>query len=923
MNSSIEAINIGGGQFLHFAGAMLWQSSLLIALVFILDWSLARKLRASVRYALWLAVLVKLLLPPTLALPTSPAWWLHPVKHAAATPPIHHDPVTYDETPVTFAPSTIPIPQPPPVQLTDAGWLLLGTGTVSLALLFWLAIRWWQVSRLVRHGLDQEQLSARLNEAQQQAGFRSCVRLKIVDDRMSPALCGLFRPVILLPHTLTDRLSPSQLRVVLLHELFHLRRRDMWVNFAQTLLQIFYWWHPLLWLANARVRQVREQAVDDAVMLALNDTADDYAPTLLEVARMTFRRPTIHLGLVGIMESRSALRHRIERLVNFSAPRKAGLTFASLGAIFLFSAVALPMGEAPDRDGQSSVNGLSDQPLIASTFAINNPADEPKVEQQLSQSGQLPAHFFYDKNGLFFVRGTINQLNMVERIVAGLNGFPTNHLKSFGSATSLNGSNTGLATNLQTRVFRVSRPEDFSNLLEILKRVAPNRDWSNPSAYSDTDAFLALVNGMGLKLDSSGKALFFNDRSGLLYVKATSSELDVVEKIIQTLINPPIHSPGTKPREIASETYGLKGSSEPKTPATAVKNNATNIYSAVYKVDPAFISEILNQPVVETNANRERSGNSNNMVTEALFAFFKFQGVDLKAPEKQMTYDASGNLLFVDATTSDLRTMDDAGLIRMQLHIKARFYEVPQNFFSSTAAASLPDAATNGVAVLTAAEARSLQHQLNAYNHFKGVEILAEPEVTTTTGRQTSMRSTRVIDVITNSIWEQNPTNHEIISISAETGKIETGPVFDVLPYLLSDGHTLNLFATASKVEFVGYADSTNLANDLFTNSAGETGPLPLILPAVELSRESANRNLYDGQSLVFFPKSEVILFSKPNHERDERVAEHIRKWEQSKGNPILMVVVTANIIDPVGNLFYRDGEFAVSQDQIPKQPPN
>jgi lysylphosphatidylglycerol synthetase-like protein (DUF2156 family) len=76
MNALIESLNHWGGQFVNFAWPMLWQSSLLIAVVFTLDLLLARKIRAAVRYALWLAVLVKLLLPPALALPTGAAWWL-------------------------------------------------------------------------------------------------------------------------------------------------------------------------------------------------------------------------------------------------------------------------------------------------------------------------------------------------------------------------------------------------------------------------------------------------------------------------------------------------------------------------------------------------------------------------------------------------------------------------------------------------------------------------------------------------------------------------------------------------------------------------------------------------------------------------------------------------------------------------------
>ena len=348
MNSFIETLNQWGENFLNFAWPMLWQSSLLIALVLALDFWLARKIRASIRYALWLAVLVKLLLPPTLALPTSAAWWLFHGQPAIGDASAQKYVVTYDSTvpQADFVPQMSPVRAPEP-KLDRAGGAFLGSITVSTGLLLWLVFRWRQVTRKIRGATVSPECAGTLELAQQTAGSGSRVRLKIVDGQLSPAVCGLFNPVILLPRTLAEKLSAGQLRAVLLHELFHLRRKDVWVNCAQALLQICYWWHPLLWLANARIRRVREEAVDDAVMLALREKAEDYAPTLLEVARLAFRRPRLSLGLVGILESRSALRQRIERLVNFRAPRKAGLTFVSLCGIFVFSAVALPMGQAP------------------------------------------------------------------------------------------------------------------------------------------------------------------------------------------------------------------------------------------------------------------------------------------------------------------------------------------------------------------------------------------------------------------------------------------------------------------------------------------------------------------------------------------------------------------------------------------------
>lgn len=375
MNSLIETLNQRGGNFLGFAWPMLWQSSLLIMALFAMDFLFRRKLRASIRYALWLVVLVKLCVPPTVALPTSPAWWLHTTPPPAVAKALPHYTVTYDNGPLPELPQ-LPPPAfvPPKPTLTNAAGLLMASAAVSLALLGWLLVRWWQVTRLVRRAATAEQFSELLDEALRLAGapvsgpacsssflkragpetgapgaWQTSVRLKLVEGRMSPAVCGLLRPVILLPRSLAERLSAGQLRAVLLHELIHLRRRDVWLNFAQALLQIVYWWHPLVWLANARIRRVREEAVDDAVMLALRDEAESYAPTLLAVAKLALARPLASLGLVGIMESRHSLRQRIERLVDFRPPRQAGLTLVSLLGILAFTAVAVPMGSAPEK----------------------------------------------------------------------------------------------------------------------------------------------------------------------------------------------------------------------------------------------------------------------------------------------------------------------------------------------------------------------------------------------------------------------------------------------------------------------------------------------------------------------------------------------------------------------------------------------
>ena len=461
MNPLIEILNRFGDHALHFAWPMFWQSSALIAILFATEFVLRRHVRAAVRYAFWLVLLVKLLLPPTLALPTGIAWWLLPAANPAS-PHTTKFVISYD---TDVAPSLPPLPTPaftpPRPTMSAAAWAILGWSAISAGLLAWLMARWQQVVRGVKRAMPASaQLSELFDEAKSSTGLHQTVRLRLTDQAMSPAVCGLFRPVILLPQSLVEKLPPVQLRAVLLHELTHLRRGDVWMNCAQALVQVVYWWHPLRWLANARIRRIREEAVDDAVMLALRADAETYAPTLLEVAKLAFQRPLASLGLVGILESRSALRQRIERLTDFRAPRKAGLTLVSLCGICIFSATAVPMGEAPIHSSNANNPALNAGDLTrlsTRTFKVDAKTFLTSLAMARKQAGwdaitneveiglasrdfftklgvdlsPPKAIFFNNDPGLLLVRATEQDLNTIEKAVQILNMMtPQIHIKA-------------------------------------------------------------------------------------------------------------------------------------------------------------------------------------------------------------------------------------------------------------------------------------------------------------------------------------------------------------------------------------------------------------------------------------------------------------------------------------------------------------
>ncbi|MCW5559990.1 MAG: hypothetical protein KIT22_19405, partial [Verrucomicrobiae bacterium] len=234
----LQLLNDLGASAGHWGRIMLLQSALLVVLLLVVDGLLGRRLRSAVRYALWLLVLVKLLLPPSFLLPTGAGfwlgrWWAEPVRTAPAT--------TTPQWAVTTA-EAIPVPDPEwialppsiaqaPAALTREARLLLAwiSGALLLAAGFWVRNR--PVRRLARQAADApEDLQAQVREAARALGLRRIPKLRLSAANHSPAVCGFLRPVILLPAELAGRLTPDALRLVLLHELAHLKRGDLWVT---------------------------------------------------------------------------------------------------------------------------------------------------------------------------------------------------------------------------------------------------------------------------------------------------------------------------------------------------------------------------------------------------------------------------------------------------------------------------------------------------------------------------------------------------------------------------------------------------------------------------------------------------------------------------------------------------------------------
>jgi len=231
-----------------------------------------------------------------------------------------------------------------------------------------------------------------------------------------------------------------------------------------------------------------------------------------------------------------------------------------------------------------------------------------------------------------------------------------------------------------------------------------------------------------------------------------------------------------------------------------------------------------------------------------------------------------------------------------QVHIKSRFITVPKDGFAT------PATAGNGLTGI-------LSHQ-NFTNLFamlkkrEGVEILGEPEVTTISGRQTQARATQIISVITNStLVESNGTT----AIIPQTCPVETGPMIDVSPQVLSDAHTISLSATASVTDFLGYDSTTNTVPS-YTRS-GQEVDLPQSSPKFRVQESTAKVNLRDDQTLVLKLTDKQIANNSTLQSSSDAKSKNF--------STETLVFVTVTIVDYIGNRKYKPEE----TDSIPDQP--
>jgi beta-lactamase regulating signal transducer with metallopeptidase domain/HEAT repeat protein len=351
---------------------------------------------AAARHLVWLATILSVLVLPGLLrfapvrLKILPAGFV-PQAETPRLAPVVDQTVVPDAARATLSarrPRLAPVapiagsdPRPSPTVFTWPAWrpaLLALWAGAALALLGRLVVAGRAARRIVREALplDDPRWTALLHDLADRLDLPEAPALVQSDQVEMPFACGVWRSTIVLPAH-AAQWTDERRQVVLLHELAHLRRRDLLGQQLGRVACAVYWFHPLVWSAARKLRAESERACDDLV-LACGARASDYASHLLDIltAARGAGAPATALPMARAREFEG----RLLAILDSGRPRRAPgrpqsvALLAGLGAIFLSVAAAAPPAPPRSNAAPSPSRQADAEEGVPAAFAQVTPA---------------------------------------------------------------------------------------------------------------------------------------------------------------------------------------------------------------------------------------------------------------------------------------------------------------------------------------------------------------------------------------------------------------------------------------------------------------------------------------------------------------------------------------------------------------------
>lgn len=344
-----------------------------------------RRASATTRHLVWSLALAALLVLPLLTL-LLPAWRVPvlPARQLTPQPKVVSTIVAEaeDEEPVLALPATISVAVPLPVEVAatptapvsqSVNWLAVALSVWAagaLVVLARLLLGTWKMRRITREAecLTDYHWSAMTTRLRTQLDLPAHISLYGSDAMQMAVTWGIWRPVVLLPAD-AAQWSSDWRRIVLLHELAHIKRRDCLTQMLANWACALFWFHPLAWYAARQMRIERELACDDYV-LEVGTRASDYAGYLVELAQAFESVEPASPVAVGM--ACSQLESRVRAILNPARKRSVPTMRRWLAWTMVTAFVIAPL---------ASLQATAPEPIIAAAVLVEE--DEASLASEM------------------------------------------------------------------------------------------------------------------------------------------------------------------------------------------------------------------------------------------------------------------------------------------------------------------------------------------------------------------------------------------------------------------------------------------------------------------------------------------------------------------------------------------------------------
>ncbi len=210
-----------------------------------------------------------------------------------------------------------------------------------LVLIINLGLRYYELKELKKNQLKEisNNWQVFVSKAVEGLQISKNVKIYISKNIVSPLTIGFFKPIILIPISAINNLSPAQMETILLHELLHIKRNDYLINLFVMFIDVIMFFNPFSKLISDLINTQRELCCDDEV-LSNSYSTSLYAEALLNVAKSQKNFKPLFASINAISESEKHLKHRINRILRLQIEKTNHINFnKNIFFSFLFGTI--------------------------------------------------------------------------------------------------------------------------------------------------------------------------------------------------------------------------------------------------------------------------------------------------------------------------------------------------------------------------------------------------------------------------------------------------------------------------------------------------------------------------------------------------------------------------------------------------------